>query len=99
MDFLERVYELSTNPETRYPDLLTIDVGLSVIAHAVAYGFIGHAIWPSRSIGWFVQMLVPVLVAGYALRLHRAKALTVVHGKDRAKELMDHMYKLWYFVG
>ena len=100
MDFLERVYERSTNPETRYPDLVTSDVALSVIAHAALYSIIGHAIWPSRSIGWFVSGLVPVLVAGYVLRLHRAKALMLVHhDRERVRELMDHMYKVWYFVG
>ena len=103
----EDIYHRTTNPEHSYAVLLSFSVLLSIILHTLLYLF---GLWVIHwvlfgelatveliaRVGGFLLVIMPL---GYIGRLQRAKRLYAHHSMERVREIMDHSYICWYFIG
>lgn len=100
MKALTKLYWWSTDPDTKYIELLSPVVGASILLHASAYTIIVSLLIPRISSWMVLRSLCVIMALGYIMRLYRAKAFREVYlSKTTVKELMDKAYVVWYFLG
>ena len=111
--FIETYYQ-TTHPKTEYKELLSLNVGKSILTHVVVYiGFLyilqfvsNIKVVETKHIFSLVLFLIIVMVFGFLGRLMRSKTIyeeeLKEHDEDEAlkqtKHKMDNAYFTWYFV-
>jgi len=101
------IYDFTTNPNTRYAQLLHKMVFVTIALHVIAYeiavvlaSIVIFAELPSPllllRIALFLLIIMPL---GYIGRLMRAKYMAETQDIMQVKEQMRAAYVCWYFVG
>lgn len=104
---MSTVYDMTTNPNTSYADLLHVKVFMMIFLHIVAYEIAVVAVslvifaelpspWLLLRVAAFLLIIMPL---GYIGRLMRAKHLVMVHDIVEVKERIRTAYYCWYFIG
>ena len=104
---VNRIFIDTTDPETTYSRLFSMDVFINIIIHAIVYTIIyviicklfGFTTWKKYTVSLFIG-LVLLMIIGYISRLNRVKSLAkVVKSKEYAKQQVRNGYFTWYFLG
>lgn len=99
MDALTKLYWWSTDPDTKYIDLVSPLVGASILLHATAYAAIATLFMPTTSCFTLFPTLCLIMAIGYIMRLQRAKSFYSVYmSKEKTRESIDKAYLVWYFL-
>lgn len=104
MDRLINLYYKSTDPDTKYVDLIDTNTLISIILHTWLYFyFITHTSsvfnFPINN-NKLIYTLLFIMIFGYIGRLYRAKLLfKKLKNKSEVRKIMDSIYQVWYFIG
>ena len=101
------VYDMTTNPNTNYAELLHHRVFMMIVLHVVAYEFavlLGALVvfaeppspWLLLRIAAFLLIIMPL---GYVARLARAKHILLNHDIIEVKDRIRTAYYCWWFIG
>lgn len=108
MEVLSRLFYETTDPQTPYARLLSFDVALNVIIHAIVYSAVFYLIMilfldkdvSMSKLGYLWLGLVILMSIGYVGRLCRVKCLAnVLKSEEDAMEDLRPAYFVWYFIG
>lgn len=107
-------YYQTTHPKTEYKELLSMDVGKSILSHIVMYvGFLyilqfvsNIKVIEAKHVFSLVLFLIIIMVFGFLGRLMRAKSIYEKelehHSEEEAlkntKHVIDNAYFTWFFV-
>jgi len=107
LEWLERLFLETTDPDTPYSRLLRTDVLSSIFLHAILYTILVQLVCVTLQIKCsrtlFVRITAALLVLltfGYIARLCRVKCLANVIGSQKdAADTLRNAYYTWYFLG
>lgn len=105
MDKLINLYYYSTDPDTKYINLISINTFISIILHTFLYFFFIKYIislfnGSFKNDNKLIFTLVIIMILGYIGRLYRAKRLyKKLKDKSEVRKIIDSIYQVWYFIG
>lgn len=114
IELLTNLYFKTTNPETKFKELLSVDVLLSILFHTISYlilvkmfSFIFKLKISNNAYLRLSIFLILIMILGYIGRLYRSKKIYKYYlnyyDKDNAnlftKQLINQGYFKFYFLG
>jgi len=109
MDTATKIWIFTTNPHTRYDQLLIPPVIISILLHSIFYilllKLLAYIFRVKLNYNFIFLILLFVMIFGYPMRLWRAKTIyryyqTVDPNKaqENTTNYMNSAYARWYFL-